>query len=259
MNTFKSFLRGIGVFKYDVALSFAEEQREFVENVATHLKAKGIRIFYDKDKRIDSWGKDLRHHLDDIYREGAQYCVMFISKEYREKRWSQFEQKRSLARAFFSQDREYLLPFRFDTTEIAGLDDSIAFLPVELYNEKALAGAIVEKLEDNRTVYIQLRLWLRWYFTGKFRTAVTVMVIVSYFVYALRDHFTPVDVLAERLHEQSRHRFTGSACRDGWLSHSQGQGTCSGHGGVEYKFEKDRYGKTLERCRKEAEEISWIQ
>ncbi len=258
MNIFKSFLRGIGIFKYDVALSFAEEQRAFVERVASYLQAKGIRFFYDKDRRTDTWGKDLRHHLDDIYREGAQFCVMFISKEYKEKRWSKFEQKRSLARAFFSENREYLLPFKFDDTEIAGLEDSIAFLPVELYDEEKLAEAIIEKIEDNRPVWSHIRLWLKWYFAGKLRTAAAVAIMVAGIIYQLREHFVPVDVLTERIHEESWHTFRGSACKDGWLSTSQGSGSCSGHGGVDYKFEKDKYGKALKRCRKEAEEISWM-
>lgn len=259
MNLFKSFLREAGVFKYDVALSFAEEQRIFVECVASHLRANGIRIFYDSDKRVNTWGKDLQHHLDHIYREGAQFCVMFISEDYSKKRWSQFEQKRSLARAFFSKEKEYVLPFKFDDTQIPGLENTIAYLPAALYDEKTLANAIIEKVKDNRTAYAYLQLGLKWYFTGKLRTAATIIAIIGSVIYYLRDHFTPVDVLTERIHEQSRHPFTGSACYDGFLRPSQGSGTCSGHGGVEYKFEKNRYGKSLERCRKEAEEISWIQ
>lgn len=255
----RSLLRELGIFKFDVALSFAEEQRAFVENVAAYLRAKGIRIFYDNDKRVHTWGKDLQHHLDHIYREGAQFCVMFISADYSRKRWSQFEQKRSLARAFFSKEKEYVLPFKFDDTEIHGLENTIAYLPASLYDEQALADAIIEKLETHRTVYNHLRLGLKWYFTSKWRTAALIAAMLLCVGYGVRDHLTPVDVLTERIHERSRHPYSGSACYDGTPSHSQGRGACSGHGGVEYEFEKNRYGKSLERCRKEAEEISWIK
>ena len=34
-------------YKYDIALSFAGEDREYVEKVATLLKENGVRVFYD--------------------------------------------------------------------------------------------------------------------------------------------------------------------------------------------------------------------
>jgi len=69
--------------------------------------------------------------------------------------------------------------------------------------------------------------------------------------------FTPVSVLTEKIHEKSKYKFNGAICNDGWTSHSQGSGTCSHHDGVDYYFYKGEYSKTIEECRKEAEEISW--
>jgi len=63
-------------FKYDVCLSFAGEQRGYVELVATGLKARGMRVFYDQDEQIDLWGKDLAEHFDRVYRIESRYCVM---------------------------------------------------------------------------------------------------------------------------------------------------------------------------------------
>lgn len=45
-------------YKYDIALSFAGEDREYVEKVATLLKENGIKVFYDKFEQVDLWGKD---------------------------------------------------------------------------------------------------------------------------------------------------------------------------------------------------------
>jgi len=36
-------------WQWDVALSFAGAQREYVEQVAAALKARGVRCFYDAD------------------------------------------------------------------------------------------------------------------------------------------------------------------------------------------------------------------
>jgi hypothetical protein len=44
-------------FKYDVTLSFAGEDREYVGQVAKILESKGTKVFYDKFEEADLWGK----------------------------------------------------------------------------------------------------------------------------------------------------------------------------------------------------------
>ena len=72
---------------YDVVFSFAGENRKFVKQVADHLKAKGVRIFYDEYEQAKLWGKNLAEHFGMIYRQSAHYCVMFISEAYIKKMW----------------------------------------------------------------------------------------------------------------------------------------------------------------------------
>ena len=45
--------------KYDIALSFAGDDRGYVEQVADALKSNGIKVFYDRYERVALWGKDL--------------------------------------------------------------------------------------------------------------------------------------------------------------------------------------------------------
>lgn len=54
-------------FEYDIALSFAGENREYFEKVAQILKDKGFRIFYDKFEEDNLWGRDLGIHFDYVY------------------------------------------------------------------------------------------------------------------------------------------------------------------------------------------------
>ncbi len=42
-------------FIYDVALSFAGEDRDYVEEVATILKSFKVRVFYDKFEETNLW------------------------------------------------------------------------------------------------------------------------------------------------------------------------------------------------------------
>ena len=49
--------------RWDVALSFASAQRDYVGQVAGTLKARGVRGFYDGDEVVELWGKDLAEEL----------------------------------------------------------------------------------------------------------------------------------------------------------------------------------------------------
>src|SRR5205814_9278200 len=114
-------------FKYDVCLSFAGEDRKYVKQVASALTEKGIRVFYDEYERAELWGKDLYTHLDDIYQNSARYCVLFASKNYARKLWTSHELQSAQARAF-KENKEYILPARFDNTVIPGLRDTVGYI-----------------------------------------------------------------------------------------------------------------------------------
>jgi len=45
-------------FDFDVALSFAGEDREIAESYSQILKTKGLRVFLDFDEQVDLWGAD---------------------------------------------------------------------------------------------------------------------------------------------------------------------------------------------------------
>lgn len=49
--------------KYDVALSFAGEQRWYVDVVNSELKALGISTFYDDDSQVELLGKGFKRGL----------------------------------------------------------------------------------------------------------------------------------------------------------------------------------------------------
>src|SRR4051794_11019932 len=100
-------------FEYDVALSFAGEDRGHAERLASMLRDNDIRVFYDAFYQTSLWGKDLYKHLQSVYQEKAKYCVVFVSKNYLEKSWTKHELQQAQARAF-DLDREYILPLRLD-------------------------------------------------------------------------------------------------------------------------------------------------
>lgn len=132
--------------QYDVALSFAGEQRPYVERVADALRNAGVKVFYDNYEKTELWGKDLYSHLDYIYGKQATYCVIFASADYRIKVWTNHERSSAQARAIQDSDQEYILPVRFDETEIPGLRSTIGYLEASKFEPEELARLIKEKL-----------------------------------------------------------------------------------------------------------------
>jgi hypothetical protein len=130
---------------YDVALSFAGEDRSYVEKVAASLREAGVRVFYDKFESADLWGKDLVAHLQDVYQNRARYCVLFVSEHYVNKPWPRHERRSAQARALVA-DQEYLLPARFDDTLLPGLPPTIGFVDLRDMDPADLAKLILEKI-----------------------------------------------------------------------------------------------------------------
>jgi hypothetical protein len=102
-------------------------------------------VFYGTYESEQMWGKDLYAYLDDIYRNTARYCVVFISKHYASKLWTNHERRSAQARAF-SQNKEYLLPARFDDAELPGLPPTVGYLDLRKVKPADLGKRIVKKL-----------------------------------------------------------------------------------------------------------------
>lgn len=132
-------------YDYEVALSFAGEQREYVNRVAIALKVLGIKVFYDGFEEENLWGKNLYEYLHHIYSSRARYTVIFISKDYAKKLWTSHERKSAQERAF-RESKEYILPGRFDDTAIPGLSDMTGYVDCTKRTPENFAELIAKKL-----------------------------------------------------------------------------------------------------------------
>ncbi len=131
--------------KFDVALSFAGEQREYVDQVANLLNQKGISTFYDLFEEADLWGKNLYDYLSDVYMNQARYTIMFISEDYGRKLWTNHERQSMQARAF-QESSEYVLPAKFDDTEIPGVLPTTGYISLQNKTPEDLVAIIEKKL-----------------------------------------------------------------------------------------------------------------
>lgn len=132
-------------FQYDLALSFAGENRATVNEFAAALDALGIRVFYDDYEKADLWGKDLYQHLQTVYRDRARYCIIFVSEAYARKLWTKHELQQAQARAF-RESSEYILPVRLDDTNIPGLNATTGYIDLRHTSLEELTELVTEKL-----------------------------------------------------------------------------------------------------------------
>ena len=132
-------------FEYDIALSFAGEDRPVVDELAATLTQEGVRVFYDDYEKAQLWGKDLYQHLQVVYRDRARYCVVFVSEAYARKLWPRHELKQAQTRAF-NESREYILPVRLDDTEIPGLSATVGYIDLRHHSVAQLNDVILQKL-----------------------------------------------------------------------------------------------------------------
>lgn len=147
---------------YDVVLSFAGEDREYVEKIAYLLKSRGIKVFYDKFETSTLWGKDLYQYFNDVYKNKAKYCVIFVSANYIEKIWPLLELKSAQAKDFECKN-EYILPVYLENAVVPGLNKTIGHVSANEYSCEEIVGFIEEKLEknfDKRDIYNELKNFL---------------------------------------------------------------------------------------------------
>lgn len=136
--------------QYEVALSFAGEDREYVDSVARYLRGDGISTFYDAFEEAELWGKDLYVHLDEVYRKASKICVMFISAAYAKKLWTNHERRSVQARDFIENNEGNVLPARFDDTDIPGLRPTIGYIDLRRKSAYEFAQLIGSKVRGRR-------------------------------------------------------------------------------------------------------------
>lgn len=132
-------------FEFDVALSFAGEDRDYVQDVAAALKIAGIRVFLDSDHEAEMWGENLIEFLDAVYRVRARYAMLFVSCSYAEKTWPRHERRSALARAL-TERSAYVLPVRLDSTDLPGLLPTVHYLDARRVGVDGIVRALKSKL-----------------------------------------------------------------------------------------------------------------
>lgn len=145
---------------YDVAISFAGEDRPVAADIAAGLVLKGFNVFYDEYAEADLWGKDLYVHLTQVYRDDSKFCLMLVSDSYAAKQWTNHERRAAQSRAF-TESREYVLPLRLDDAQIEGVLTTTGYIDFRKKTVEEVVELVVTKVRafnvQNGIAYAILR------------------------------------------------------------------------------------------------------
>jgi ABC-type oligopeptide transport system ATPase subunit len=132
-------------YAYDVAVSFAGNDRPTVKSFVDDLKNLGLSVFYDFDQQALLWGKDIREKLSEVYANEAQYMVVFLSKSYPERDWTDFEL--SIGKeAAEKRTEEYLLPLRLDDVKVVGVKTTTGYIDLRQTSIQEVATVLADKI-----------------------------------------------------------------------------------------------------------------
>lgn len=139
-------IRRVG-YEYDVAVSFAGEDRPIVVELVNALESRGLEVYYDFDQQAHLWGKDLRKELGRVYSQDAQFMIICLSEHYPEKDWPVFEFEVGRGAAI-KRTGDYLLPLVVGTTRpsMVGLPDTVGHISLGNRSLDEVADLLQEKL-----------------------------------------------------------------------------------------------------------------
>jgi tetratricopeptide (TPR) repeat protein len=135
--------RGPNPYEYDAALSFAGNDRKTAERLAKELKARGVRVFYDRDHLPDLWGKR-QSDFEAIFGPKSRFVIPLISKHYARKEWTRLEFESAKREARRRED-EFILPIRLDDTLLLGLSDDQVYLRLGALTVREIAEVFARK------------------------------------------------------------------------------------------------------------------
>jgi len=137
-------------FEYDVALSFASEDKSTAEELTDLLATRDITVFRDEYAGSGSPGTDVIDHLVNLYARKARYCVLLVSRHYPLQSWTEAE--RTSAQEMALRDaEEYILPLQLDDVDTPGINTAKGYRDMRADSLENVVELLEEKLAASRS------------------------------------------------------------------------------------------------------------
>jgi hypothetical protein len=136
-------------FDFEIALSFAGENRELAKFIAESLELLDVPVFYDEMFEANFLGKTWSAQFKAIFGEKSKLVVCILDKHHAEKIWPTFEREHFAPRV----PDESVIPIFLDDTKFVGIPQDIigirfAFDPSDPSWRQKATDQIILKLID---------------------------------------------------------------------------------------------------------------
>ena len=136
--------------EYDVAISFAGEDREIAEQIFLELTRRGYSVFYDHAFESENWGRDIAEVLGKTFGHRSRYCLMLVSRNYVNKAYPLLEKSHAQGRQLRDSRSEYILQVRLEDVEVPGLPPTLWWVPFR--SVENVIELLEQKLRVSKTV-----------------------------------------------------------------------------------------------------------
>jgi tetratricopeptide (TPR) repeat protein len=108
-----------------------------------------------------------------IYRDKSSYCLVLVSKHYKEKRYSKHEWRSAEERALLTPDKDYILLVQLDDTKLDGQFETMGYVDGRTTTARTISRLVFEKAGDFGKLANLVRLADQKYREGLFEEALS--------------------------------------------------------------------------------------
>lgn len=135
--------------RFDVAISFAGENRELARYISQKLKEMDVEVYFDEDYEVSYLGKQLSDEFPKVFSSGSRYVLCLLDRHHQQKIWPTFERDVFLPRVKDNQ----VLPVYLDSTIFVGIPNDLrgfrlSWVPTDLFWRQIVDDQVIYPLLD---------------------------------------------------------------------------------------------------------------
>lgn len=131
-------------YEFDVAISFAGENRELAKRFADKIEIFDVSVFYDELYESNLLGRALTKQFTKIFNDQSRFVLCLLDNNHREKIWPTFERETFRPRL----SEEAIIPVYLDDTVFLGIPEDIyGFDMKKSKTEDDIDNAVIKLVE----------------------------------------------------------------------------------------------------------------
>jgi hypothetical protein len=131
-------------FEFEIAISFAGENRELARKFSEKLEVFDVSVFFDELYESNLLGKALSKQFTRIFNEGSRFVLCLLDHYHHDKIWPTFERETFRVRI----QEEAIIPAYLDETKFLGIpEDLYGFNMRNGYTDDDIDNSVIKLVE----------------------------------------------------------------------------------------------------------------